>query len=87
MRGEEVLSLGLAARGHLPDGGLVLSLGSHWKAIRVDASGRVLSSVSTLGGEMLFAAPVAHHPGQLHAPRLAAVAARELGRGRGASRA
>jgi 2-dehydro-3-deoxygalactonokinase len=55
MRGEEVLCLGLAARGHLPAGGLVLSLGSHWKAIRVDASGRVTSSVSTLGGEMLFA--------------------------------
>jgi 2-dehydro-3-deoxygalactonokinase len=55
MRGEEVLSLGLSARGHLPAGGLVLNLGSHWKAIRVDDSGRVLSSVSTVGGEMLFA--------------------------------
>ena len=55
MRGEEVLCLGLAARGHLPAGGLVFSLGSHWKAIHVDASGRVLSSVSTVGGEMLFA--------------------------------
>ncbi|MCG6926370.1 MAG: 2-dehydro-3-deoxygalactonokinase [Acidobacteria bacterium] len=55
MRGEEVLSLGLAARGHLPDGGLVFSLGSHWKAIHVDATGRVVSSVSTVGGEMLFA--------------------------------
>lgn len=55
MRGEEVLCMGLAARGHLPTGGLVLSLGSHWKAIHVDDSGRVVSSVSTVGGEMLFA--------------------------------
>ena len=55
MRGEEVLCLGLAARGHLPAGGLILSLGSHWKAVHVDASGRVLSSVSTVAGEMLFA--------------------------------
>jgi 2-dehydro-3-deoxygalactonokinase len=55
MRGEEVLCLGLAARGHLPTGGLVLSLGSHWKAIHVDASARVVGSVSTAGGEMLFA--------------------------------
>lgn len=55
MRGEEVLCLGLAARGHLPEGGLILSLGSHWKAVHVDASGRVVASVSTVGGEMLFA--------------------------------
>jgi 2-dehydro-3-deoxygalactonokinase len=55
MRGEEVLCLGLAARGHLPAGGLVFSLGSHWKAIHVDTTGHVISSVSTVGGEMLFA--------------------------------
>jgi len=55
MRGEEVLCLGLAARGHLPAGGLILSLGSHWKAVHVDASARVVSSVSTVAGEMLFA--------------------------------
>lgn len=55
MRGEEVLCLGLAALGHLPGGGLVISLGSHWKGIRVDASGQVVSSTSTVGGEMLFA--------------------------------
>lgn len=55
MRGEEVLCLGLAARGHLPAGGLILSLGSHWKAVHVDASPRVVASVSTVGGELLFA--------------------------------
>jgi 2-dehydro-3-deoxygalactonokinase len=55
MRGEEVLCLGLAARGHLPAGGLILSLGSHWKAVHVDPSPRVVSSVSTVGGELLFA--------------------------------
>ncbi len=55
IRGEEVLSLGLACQGHLPEGGVVLNLGSHWKAMRVDGAGRVLSSVSTLAGEMLFA--------------------------------
>lgn len=56
MRGEEALSLGLARQGRLPEGGVVLNLGSHWKAVRVDVAGRVLSSVSTLAGEMLFAA-------------------------------
>jgi 2-dehydro-3-deoxygalactonokinase len=52
MRGEETLALGLAARGHLAGGGLLLSLGSHWKAVRVDSDGRVARSTSTLGGEM-----------------------------------
>ncbi len=55
MRGEEVLGLGLVARGHLAGGGLLLSLGSHWKAVHVDAAGRIAHSVSTLGGEMLLA--------------------------------
>jgi 2-dehydro-3-deoxygalactonokinase len=55
MRGEESLSVGLAGRRHLPGGGVVLCLGSHWKAIHVDASGRVTFSVSTLSGEMLQA--------------------------------
>jgi 2-dehydro-3-deoxygalactonokinase len=55
MRGEEALSLGLAARGHLPGGGVVLSLGSHWKAVHVDAEGRITLSVSTLAGELIHA--------------------------------
>ena len=55
MRGEEVLGLGLAQRGHLAGGGVVLSLGSHWKAVRVDGRGRVTRSVSTLSGELIHA--------------------------------
>ena len=55
MRGEEVLALGLARRGVLAGGGTVLSLGSHWKAVRVDGGERVTSSVSTLSGELIQA--------------------------------
>jgi 2-dehydro-3-deoxygalactonokinase len=53
MRGEEALALGLARRGHLAGGGVLLSLGSHWKAVHVDADGRVAGSVSTLSGELI----------------------------------
>jgi len=53
MRGEEVLALGLVKRGPLAGGGVLLSLGSHWKAVRVDAGGRVAGSVSTLSGELI----------------------------------
>ncbi len=59
MRGEEVLALGLGARGHLPRGGTLLNLGSHWKAIQIDGHGRVAGSTSTLSGE-LIAATVGH---------------------------
>lgn len=55
MRGEEVLGLGLAQRGHLAGGGVALSLGSHWKAVRVDIRERVTRSVSTLSGELIHA--------------------------------
>lgn len=55
MRGEEAVSLGLAAQGHLPGGGVVLSLGSHWKAVHVDPDGRIGLSVSTLAGELIHA--------------------------------
>jgi 2-dehydro-3-deoxygalactonokinase len=53
MRGEEALALGLVRRGHLAGGGVLLSLGSHWKAVHVDAAGRVARSVSTLSGELI----------------------------------
>ena len=54
MRGEETLCIGLA--GVRPGQRLtVLNLGSHWKAIQVDAQGRVTGSWSTLSGEMLHA--------------------------------
>lgn len=50
MRGEETLALGLARRG-----GVLLSVGSHWKAIAVDGAGAITGSVSTLSGELLAA--------------------------------
>ncbi|HSD27062.1 MAG TPA: 2-dehydro-3-deoxygalactonokinase [Vicinamibacteria bacterium] len=53
MRGEEALALGLFRRGHLAGGGVLLSLGSHWKAVHVDAAGRIARSVSTLSGELI----------------------------------
>lgn len=55
MRGEEVLCLGLAAAGLLPAGGVVLNLGSHWKAVAVDAGGFITGSVTTLSGELVHA--------------------------------
>jgi len=53
IRGEETIALGLHLLGWLPAGGIVLSLGSHWKAIHVDRGGRIVSSVTSLGGELL----------------------------------
>jgi 2-dehydro-3-deoxygalactonokinase len=55
MRGEETLALGLARLGSLSGSGVVLSLGSHWKAVHVDVGGRVAGSVSTLTGELIQA--------------------------------
>ena len=42
IRGEETAALGLHLLGWLPAGGIVLSLGSHWKAIHVDRDGRII---------------------------------------------
>jgi 2-dehydro-3-deoxygalactonokinase len=53
IRGEETAAIGLHLLGWLPVGGIVLSLGSHWKAIHVDRDGRIVSSVTSLGGELL----------------------------------
>jgi 2-dehydro-3-deoxygalactonokinase len=53
IRGEETAAIGLHLLGWLPVGGIVLSLGSHWKAIHVDREGRIVSSVTSLGGELL----------------------------------
>jgi 2-dehydro-3-deoxygalactonokinase len=55
MRGEETLALGLVRRGFLAAGGVLISLGSHWKAVHVDAAGRVADSVSVLSGELIEA--------------------------------
>lgn len=51
MRGEETLCIGLGAASTT-----VLSLGSHWKAIRIDADGRIASSFTSLSGEIIHAA-------------------------------
>jgi 2-dehydro-3-deoxygalactonokinase len=55
MRGEETLCVGLVSLGLLPTPATVLNLGSHWKAIRIDADGRVAGSITSLSGEMIHA--------------------------------
>lgn len=54
MRGEETLCAGLIELGLAPLPCTVLNLGSHWKAIQIDALGRVQASVTSLTGEMIF---------------------------------
>jgi 2-dehydro-3-deoxygalactonokinase len=56
MRGEETLCIGLLEQGRLAPGGALLSVGSHWKLIRIDEAGRVAWSVTSLAGEMVHAA-------------------------------
>jgi 2-dehydro-3-deoxygalactonokinase len=56
MRGEETLCIGLLEQGRLARGGALLSVGSHWKLIRIDEAGRVAWSVTSLAGEMIHAA-------------------------------
>jgi 2-dehydro-3-deoxygalactonokinase len=53
IRGEEIIALGLHLLGWLPAGGIVLSLGAHWKAIHVDRGGQITSSITSLGGELI----------------------------------
>ncbi len=53
MRGEETMCVGLVAAGLAPNPCTVLNLGSHWKAIRIDAEGRIAGSVTSLTGEMI----------------------------------
>lgn len=55
VRGEELLCLGLAAQGLLPVGGSVISLGSHWKRLDLDAESRLIFSRSSLSGELVAA--------------------------------
>ncbi|HZQ91279.1 MAG TPA: 2-dehydro-3-deoxygalactonokinase [Terriglobales bacterium] len=56
MRGEETLCVGLAALGLVKSPGVVLSLGSHWKAIQINAGGQIEGSVTSLAGELLHTA-------------------------------
>lgn len=55
MRGEETLCFGLLQRGLLRQPGVVLTLGSHWKAIQIDTDGRIASSITSLSGELIHA--------------------------------
>jgi 2-dehydro-3-deoxygalactonokinase len=56
MRGEETLCFGLLQRGVLQKPGLVLTLGSHWKGIQIHTDGRIVSSITSLSGELIHAA-------------------------------
>lgn len=56
MRGEETLCVGLLALGLAQPPATVLNLGSHWKAIQIDAQGRITGSVTSLTGELIHAA-------------------------------
>ena len=53
MRGEETLCAGLHASGLVAVPGVVITLGSHWKAIQLDAEGRIDSSITSLSGELI----------------------------------
>jgi len=57
MRGEETLCAGLVALQIVQLPAVVLNLGSHWKAIRLDKDGRVRSSVTSLSGELIHVLP------------------------------
>jgi 2-dehydro-3-deoxygalactonokinase len=56
MRGEETLCLGLVALGLLKPRSTLLNLGSHWKAIKLDAEARIASSVTSMTGELIHTA-------------------------------
>jgi 2-dehydro-3-deoxygalactonokinase len=55
MRGEETLCVGLHELGLVESPTVVLTLGSHWKAIQVTATGQIQRSVTSLSGEMIDA--------------------------------
>lgn len=55
MRGEETLCIGLLKMQLAKKPGIVLNLGSHWKAIQIDEHGRIAASITSLSGEMIHA--------------------------------
>jgi 2-dehydro-3-deoxygalactonokinase len=55
IRGEESLCMGLLASGRLNAGSKLLNLGSHWKVISLDDRSRIVSSVTSLSGELIHA--------------------------------
>lgn len=59
MRGEETLVAGLLANGLAGPGMSVINAGSHWKCIQIDADGRIASSRTSLGGEVVHATATA----------------------------
>jgi len=55
MRGEETLCLGLQALGLVDSPAVLLTLGSHWKAITISGAGQITNSSTSLAGEMIQA--------------------------------
>jgi 2-dehydro-3-deoxygalactonokinase len=53
MRGEETLYIGLLQAAVLPPGGTLFNLGSHWKLIRSDSTGRIEWSTTSMTGELV----------------------------------
>ncbi len=53
MRGEETLCVGLIESGRVQPPATILNLGSHWKAIRIDAEKRIAASLTSLSGELI----------------------------------
>ena len=56
MRGEETLCVGLTELGLLKGPAALLTLGSHWKAVRIDELDRIASSLTSMSGELIHAA-------------------------------
>jgi 2-dehydro-3-deoxygalactonokinase len=56
LRGEETSCFGLLRQGRLAPGAALLNLGSHWKLVATDTSGRIARSVTSLSGELVQAA-------------------------------
>jgi 2-dehydro-3-deoxygalactonokinase len=55
IRGEETVVAGLLQSGILRANSTLLNLGSHWKAISVNAQGQIVASHTTLSGELIQA--------------------------------
>jgi 2-dehydro-3-deoxygalactonokinase len=56
MRGEETLLVGLHALGLIAPQSTLLNLGSHWKVIEFDGRARIVSSVTSMTGELIHTA-------------------------------
>ncbi len=55
MRGEETLAVGLLSAGVLRANNTLVTLGSHWKWIAVNAEGRIAGSRTSMCGELIHA--------------------------------